>query len=95
MLSIQPYKAGCCDQVAAVKGHCVGKQRKFRKGMKKDQMHFNTSLLDLSLSKLSIMKWLQLARECWLLIFFIQWQTSTNCITGSAALILYSFLLVY
>lgn len=70
MLSIQHYKTECCDRVAAVKGHCLSKQWKFRKGMKKDQMHFNTSLLGSSLSKLSIMKWLQLARDCWLLIFY-------------------------
>lgn len=60
----------CCDKVAAVKGHCIGKQWKFRKGIKKDQMHINKSLLDLGLSKLSIMKWLQLVRGCLLLIFY-------------------------
>lgn len=47
--------------VEAVKEHCIGKQWKFRKGIKKDQMHFNKSLLDSGLSQLSVMKWLQLA----------------------------------
>ena len=52
-----------------MEGHCIGKQWKFRKGIKKNQMHFNKCSLDLGLSKLSIMKWLQLARGCLLLIF--------------------------
>lgn len=34
------------DKADAVKGNCTGKQRNFRKGIKKDQMHFNKSFYD-------------------------------------------------